>query len=258
MSDKIVLDLESQKTFDEVGGHHNSHLLGVSVCGVYSYARDQYRAFREEEFAEMLEWLKAADLIIGFNSKHFDFTVLQPYYPNFNLAQLPHLDILEEITNVLGRRLKLESVAQETLGYGKSGDGLDAIRYYRAGDWNSLIKYCLDDVKVTKEVYDYGLAHGNIWYSTGGKKEKIPISWQKGESVSDTVKNALLKGRQLNIDYIGDDGKVIQDTIDIQKVDGDKITAFSHAMVGPKQFELPRIKVAQDVGEMKNWQKGLF
>jgi DEAD/DEAH box helicase domain-containing protein len=128
MSDKIVLDLETKKTFDEVGGHHNSHLLEVSVCGVYSYARDEYRGFKEHEFAEMLEWLKAADLIIGFNSKHFDFTVLQPYYPNFNLGQLPHLDILEEITNVLGRRLKLESVAQETLGYGKSGDGLDAHR----------------------------------------------------------------------------------------------------------------------------------
>jgi DEAD/DEAH box helicase domain-containing protein len=132
MSDKIVLDLETKKTFDEVGGHHNSHLLEVSVCGVYSYARDEYRGFKEHEFAEMLEWLKAADLIIGFNSKHFDFTVLQPYYPNFNLGQLPHLDILEEITNILGRRLKLESVAQETLGYGKSGDGLDAIRYFHA------------------------------------------------------------------------------------------------------------------------------
>ncbi|MFH0873239.1 MAG: ribonuclease H-like domain-containing protein [Candidatus Komeilibacteria bacterium] len=258
MNDKIVLDLETQKTFDEVGGHHNSYKLGISVCGVYSYARDQYRAFREHEFEEMLDWLKAADLIIGFNSKHFDFTVLQPYYPNFNLGQLPHLDILEEITNVLGRRLKLESVAQETLGHGKSGDGLDAIRYFRAGDWDSLITYCLDDVRVTKEVYDYGLVHGNIWYSTGGKKEKIPISWQKGESINDLLKNALRKGRQLAIDYISDDGKVVQDRIDIHKLEGDKITAFSHNCNGLKFFDLGRIKAAQDVGEMRSWQKGLF
>ena len=258
MSEKIVLDLETQKTFDEVGGHHNSHKLGISVCGIYSYARDQYRAFREPELAEMLEWLKAADLMIGFNSKHFDFTVLQPYYPNFNLGQLPHLDILEEITNVLGRRLKLESLAQETLGHGKSGDGLDAIRYFRSGDWDNLIRYCLDDVKVTKEVYDYGLAHGHLWYSTGGRKEPIPISWQRGESVSDLVKNALLKGRQLAIDYIGDDGQVTRDQIDIQKVAGDKITAFGHVDGRLKIFDLNRIKAAQDAGEMKSWQKGLF
>lgn len=258
MPDKIVLDLETKKTFDEVGGHHNSHLLEVSVCGVYSYARDEYRGFKEHEFAEMLEWLKAADLIIGFNSKHFDFTVLQPYYPNFNLGQLPHLDILEEITNVLGRRLKLESVAQETLGYGKSGDGLDAIRYFRAGDWDSLIKYCLDDVKVTKEVYDYGLAHGNIWYSTGGKKEKIPISWQKGELVGDVVKKALLQGRQLAIDYINDEGKTIRDLIDIQKLEGDKVTAYTHTAREVKNYDINRMKSAEDVGPMQNWQRGLF
>jgi hypothetical protein len=206
----------------------------------------------------MLEWLKAADLIIGFNSKHFDFTVLQPYYPNFNLGQLPHLDILEEITNVLGRRLKLESVAQETLGYGKSGDGLDAIRYFRAGDWDSLIKYCLDDVKVTKEVYDYGLAHGNIWYSTGGKKEKIPISWQKGELVGDVVKKALLQGRQLAIDYINDEGKTIRDLIDIQKLEGDKVTAYTHTAREVKNYDINRMKSAEDVGPMQNWQRGLF
>lgn len=258
MSEKIVLDLETQKTFDEVGGHHNSHKLGISVCGVYSYMRDQYRAFREPEFAEMLEWLKAADLIIGFNSKHFDFTVLQPYYPHFNLSQLPHLDILEEITNALGRRLKLESVAQETLGYGKSGDGLDAIRYFRSGDWDSLIKYCLDDVKVTKEVYDYGLAHGNLWFSNAGHREKIPITWQHGESVADMIKNALLKGRQLEVNYMDELTGLQTVAIDVQRFDQDRVTAFSHQHNAVKIFSLDRIRSAKDSGPMANWQKGLF
>ncbi len=258
MSDKIVLDLETQKTFDEVGGYHNNHKLGISVSGVYSYARDQYRAFRKNELPEMLDWLKAADLIIGFNSKSFDFAVLQPYYPHYNLSQLPHLDILEEITNALGRRLKLDSVAQETLGYGKSGDGLDAIRYFRSADWDSLIKYCLDDVKVTREVYEYGLAHGNLWFSNAGRREKIPITWQKGDSVAETVKKALLRGRQLHIEYMGEDGQAVQDQIDIQKIEGDKITAWIHSLGQLKPLDLNRIRSAKDNGEMKNWQKGLF
>ena len=98
MSDKLVLDLETKQSFDEVGGFHNTAKLDVSLCGVYSYERDQYRAFKEPEFAELGDWLKSASLIIGFNSKSFDFTVLQKYY-KFKLSKLPHLDILKELSH---------------------------------------------------------------------------------------------------------------------------------------------------------------
>ena len=134
--DTIVLDLESQKTFDEVGGQHNRHLLGVSLVGIYSYNRDKYRGFREEEFGELLKILQTAELVIGFNSKSFDFEVLQPYFKDFDLKSLKHLDLLEEIVYALGHRLKLESVAQSTLGYGNSGSGLDAIMYYHNNEWD--------------------------------------------------------------------------------------------------------------------------
>ena len=82
--------------------------------------------------------LKNTKLVIGFNSISFDFNVLQPYFKNFNLNSIPHLDILKEIFDILGFRLKLESVAQTTLGYGKSGSGLDAITYHRNNEWDKL------------------------------------------------------------------------------------------------------------------------
>lgn len=258
MNDKIVLDLETKKTFDEVGGHHNSDKLGVSVVGVYSYAREQYRTFREEAFGELKEWLEAADLIIGFNSKHFDFTVLQPYYPKFDLRKLPHLDILEEVVFALGHRLKLESIAQATLGHGKSGDGLDAIKYFREGDWARLEKYCLDDVRVTKEIYDYGMSHGYIWYSNYGEKNKIVARWSKGETVPDIVKRAMLKGLQLEIEYIDDDGKVTIRKIDIQSVSGTKIRAYCHLRQGLRFFDLTKITKAHDSGPMASYQKSLL
>ena len=256
--EKIVLDLETLKTFDEVGGHHNSHLLGVSVCGVYSYSRDQYRAFRQEEFEELLTWLKSADLIIGFNSKHFDFNVLQPYYPKVQLNQMPHLDILEEIVHALGFRLKLESVAQETLGHGKSGAGLDAIRYHRAGEWDKLIKYCLDDVRVTKELYDYGLTQGKLWYSTGGKRESIPIRWQQGESVADAVRKAWAKGQQLVISCANETGVVRNCTIDITSIQPNKLLAYCHEDQSPQVFVIDRIHKVTESGQMASWQQGLF
>ena len=184
MGDKLVLDLETKQSFDDVGGYSHTDKLEVSTCGVYSYDRDEYRAFREEEFKELGEWLKASSLIIGFNSKSFDFTVLQKYF-KFKLSKLPHLDILEEVTLALGHRLKLESLAQSTLGEGKSGSGLDAIVYYKNNDWEKLEKYCLDDVRVTKDVYEYGRRHGHLWYQKIGKKEPIPIRWGNGSKIKD-------------------------------------------------------------------------
>ncbi|OGY93972.1 MAG: hypothetical protein A2406_03660 [Candidatus Komeilibacteria bacterium RIFOXYC1_FULL_37_11] len=258
--DKIVFDLETQKTFDEVGGHHNSHKLGVSLVGVYSYNKDKYRGFKEEELGEVLELFKNAELLIGFNSKSFDLTVLQPYFKDFDLRTIPHLDILEEVVYALGHRLKLESVAQSTLGYGKSGSGLDAIMYYRNQDWDNLIRYCLDDVKVTKEVYEYGLSHGNIWYHNAGRKEKIVARWGQGQELTilDKIKEALIKGQQVEIEYMDEKGETTIRKIDIQNINGNKIKAFCHLRDAVRFFELDRIKNMKVTGQMNSWQNTLL
>lgn len=258
--DIIVLDLETKKTFDEVGGQDNKHLLGVSFVGVYSYRYKKYLGFKEEKFADLLKLFKNTELVIGFNSKYFDFPVLQPYYEDFDLSQIPHLDILEEITKELGHRLKLESVAQSTLGYGKSGNGLDAIKYLREGDWESLIKYCLDDVKVTKEIYEYGLNHGHIFYTNYGAKEKISIPWIKEENmqIDELADKALKEGKQLEIEYMDDEGNITKRKIDLQKIDGSKIKAFCHLRKAVRKFDLYKIKKAKIIGKMANFQGFLF
>ena len=260
VGDKIVLDLETKKTFDEVGGQHNRHLLGVSLVGVYSYNKDKYRGFKEEEFPELLELLKNAELVIGFNSKSFDFTVLQPYFKDFDLFSIKHLDILEEIVYALGHRLKLETVAQSTLGYGKSGEGLDAIYYFKQGDWDSLTKYCLDDVKITREVYEYGKAHGNIWYQNAGRKEKIVARWANGNghTIKEKLFDALNTGQQLEIEYMDDSGKTSKRKIDIQRIFDGKVKAYCHLRQAVRVFDIDKIKTAQAVGQMSSWQKSLL
>jgi len=42
----LVLDLETQKEFSEIGGRNKVHLLGVSVVGTYDSDNDTYRAYR--------------------------------------------------------------------------------------------------------------------------------------------------------------------------------------------------------------------
>ncbi len=258
MDDKLVLDLETKKSFEEVGGHQNSHLLEVSVCGVYSYQRDEFRAFKEEEFKELGEWLKSASLIIGFNSKSFDFNVLQPYF-KFNLSKLPHLDILEEVHHALGHRLKLESLAQSTLGEGKSGSGLDAIWYYKNNEWDKLIKYCLDDVRVTREVYEYGRRHGNLWYENLGQREQIKVRWFGGSNITDQLKSAFKNGEQVEIEYLKtemeDRGKR---KIDIKAIKGNQLQAYCHLKQAMRIFNFDRIFGVKVIGRQDQWQTRLF
>lgn len=174
MLKKIVLDLETQKSFQEVGGRGKNYLLKVSVACIYDYSTGKYSSFEEHELAKLSPILQTADQIIGYNIKDFDFEVIQPYL-NFDIRQIPYLDLLAEIEKVLHHRIKLDVVAQGTLGTGKSGNGLEAILYYNNGRMDLLKKYCLDDVKITKQVYDYALKNGKVLYKDFFKTKEVPL-----------------------------------------------------------------------------------
>lgn len=179
MSDKrLVLDLETKRTFDDVGGRNNPAALGVSVVGVYNYDSDAYRCFLEHEFGELQNLLIDATLIVGFNHLHFDMPVLQPYL-SIDTKRLPCFDILADLEKRIGHRVGLDAIAQATLGVGKTASGLDAIRYYQEGRWEELKAYCLNDVKVTKGVFDFGLREKTIKYHTkyGQNVKETKVDW---------------------------------------------------------------------------------
>ncbi len=175
---KIVLDLETQKAFSEVGGRNKNHLLKISVCGVYEYATDKYTCYAENEIHRLAEILQNADQIIGFNIKDFDFEVLQPYL-NYDIHTLPYLDIIEDVQKQLGHRIGLNVIAQATLGEGKSGSGLEAILYWKNGRHDLLKKYCLDDVRITRDIYNYGTQNKKILYKDFFEIKEIPVLWNE-------------------------------------------------------------------------------
>ncbi len=188
---KIVLDLETQNSFQDVGGRGKNHLLKISVCGVYFYETDKYVTYEESEIGKLAPLLQTADQIIGYNIKDFDFEVLQPYL-NFNIFEVPYLDLLVDIEKAIGHRVKLESVAQATLGTGKSGTGLQAILYWRNGRLDELKKYCLDDVRVTKQVYEYGLKNGKVLYSDYFKTKECPVTFTEAKARGQVLHQASL------------------------------------------------------------------
>jgi DEAD/DEAH box helicase domain-containing protein len=176
MSNELVLDIETSNSFDDVGKYDPS-LLKVSLVGVYSYATDSYDSFLEPDLPKLWRLMESADRIIGYNLFGFDYKVLNTYYPG-DLSKLPTLDIMKVIEAQIGFRLKLDDVAHGSLGYGKSGNGLQAIEFFRRGEIDKLREYCLQDVKVTKEVYEFGLQGANIKYKDrAGQLVQVPIDF---------------------------------------------------------------------------------
>jgi len=174
----VVVDVETQKGFNEVD-RKKLHLLKVSVACLYDSRTKQYLAFEEKELLKFEEYLKKADVVIGFNVRDFDMEVLAPYLIT-PIKNFPVLDILVEFEKVRGHRISLQSVAQATIGESKSGSGLDAIKYFQEGRFDELKKYCLDDVRITKEVYEYGLKHGKIHFVSNRdyQKYEVLINWE--------------------------------------------------------------------------------
>ena len=174
MGDIIVYDLETKETFADVGSR-DPRKLHISLLGAYSYTDNRYYSYTEDELPQFFRRLEQCDLIIGFNNKGFDDQVLSTYFPE--ISKVPSFDILEQFYNSAGFRVKLDNIAHATLGTGKSGDGLKAIALFRDGKIEELRAYCLDDVKITKEIYDFGKSNGFVKYSNLQGEREVDVNF---------------------------------------------------------------------------------
>ena len=176
---KIVFDIETKNIFQDVGSS-NPVDLDISLVCIYDYETGAYDSFLEEDFPRLWPILDKADQLITYNGDHFDIPLLNKYYPG-DLAKVKSLDILREIRNSYGRRMKLDQVAEGTFGIGKSGDGLQAIVWWRNGDIENLRKYCMDDVRITKDVYEYALKNKKLMFKEGPFVKEIKLDTKHWE-----------------------------------------------------------------------------
>lgn len=177
MANTVVFDVETQRTADEVGGWNHIRDLLLSVAVTYSTADSQYRVYTEGDVKLLVADLRAADLVVGYNVHRFDYEVLHAYTAD-SLSNLPTVDMLRDLHRGLGWRPKLDNVASATLGQTKSGDGLQAVRWFREGDVQRVIDYCKRDVEVTWRVYDFG--RQNRFVQVRDRRwqvRRVPVSW---------------------------------------------------------------------------------
>ncbi|MBT3419085.1 MAG: hypothetical protein HN726_03640 [Candidatus Magasanikbacteria bacterium] len=159
MSREIVFDIETY------GDIKKMMSMEVTVVSIYEYETNSYRSFEKDELGDLWPILEKAERLIGYNSEHFDIPILNKYYTG-DLSVFPHLDMLKVIRESCGKRYKLDDVAKATLQIQKSADGLQAMTWWEEGKVDEIKKYCEQDVKVTKEIYDFGQKNKMLYYPT--------------------------------------------------------------------------------------------
>ncbi|NDB61076.1 helicase [bacterium] len=172
---KITFDIETRNIFSEVNSNDPT-ALDISVVCIHDSLTDSYSSYLQEDFPKLWPLLEQADMLITFNGDHFDIPLLNKYYSG-DLSKIKSLDLLAEVKNSIGRRIKLDTIAEATLGTNKSGHGLQAVEWWKTGEIDKIIKYCIEDVKITKQLYDYALANGKLKYKdlVGGAIKDIKL-----------------------------------------------------------------------------------
>ncbi len=181
----LVVDVESQKLFSEVGSRDRTDLLGVACACVYDYSADRYRTYDHTEMAELHTSLESADQIVWFAGDRFDGPVI------YRLAnsQMPRMlvgktrDLYRIICcaagrnpNVGNRGFGLGAICEATIGRGKIDDGKLAPEMWREARWGRLFRYCLDDVSLCRDLNDHMLREG---YVIGPKGVRIEVPCEK-------------------------------------------------------------------------------
>lgn len=173
----VYFDLETQKSATEVGGWHNVRDMRMSLGVTFSTARGGYRIYPEREVDALIEELRRADLVVGFNHIRFDYEVLHGYTV-LDLSQVPSLDLLIELQKVLNHRLTLDSVASATFGAEKTADGMQALKWFKEGRLLEIAEYCCYDVKLTKLVHEFGRQHRQLFYTNrNGQLQSVTVGW---------------------------------------------------------------------------------
>ena len=173
----VVFDIETANWITDTGSNDPADLSIAIVC-IHDSETDSYSSYLEPELPKLWEVLERTDILVGYNSDHFDIPLLNKYYPG-DLTHIKSVDIMKEVHTVLNRRLRLDAIAEGTLGTKKSGDGAQSLQWWRAGEIDKVRQYCLKDVEITKRIFDYAVEHSSIKYRELGTTKEVKLDTSK-------------------------------------------------------------------------------
>src|SRR3989344_7063038 len=173
----VTFDIETANWMSDIGSSDPADLTIALVC-IHDSETSTYSSYLESELSQMWPILERTDVLVGYNSNHFDIPLLNKYYPG-DLTRIRSLDIMQEIYSVVGRRLKLDAIAEATLGEKKSASGAQSLQWWRAGEIEKVRAYCLKDVEITKNIFYYALKNNSIKYKELGKVREVTLDTKR-------------------------------------------------------------------------------
>jgi len=159
---EITFDIETSNILPSLARQDVTR-LDLAVVAIHDSATGEFSSYSQEELPKLWPLIELADTLIGYNSDSFDIPLLNKYYPG-DLTKIRSIDLMVEVQKVLGRRLRLQSLAEATLKVGKSGNGLESVRWWNEGLHDKVREYCIQDVKITRDLYDFALTKGALKY----------------------------------------------------------------------------------------------
>ncbi len=172
----LVLDLETQRLAQEVGGWAHVELLGLAVAVTLDVEAGTVRRFVEADAPQLVRHLSRADAIIGYNVLRFDFAVLRPY--GFQPEGIATIDLLDHLYRRLGFHVALDNVANATLGEQKSADGIQAVTWFRQGELEKVFAYCESDARLTHRLWEHGRNNRSVRFRDRDfRLRQVPVSW---------------------------------------------------------------------------------
>jgi DEAD/DEAH box helicase domain-containing protein len=173
----IYLDLETQRSAEEVGGWGNISAMKMALAITWDDRSLAFRTYHEKDLDALLADLHGAARVVGYNIDRFDLEVLRGHSGR-DVTRIRTEDMLAHIYRRLGFRLKLADVADATLGVSKSADGLQSLRWWKEGRLDLIEEYCRRDVEVTRDLHRFGVKHGFILYhDRAGHALRLPVDW---------------------------------------------------------------------------------
>jgi hypothetical protein len=229
----VFFDLETKRGSAQVGWSRISS-MGLSLAVTYS-ERDGYQTFLHHQVKQLINYLKSADAVVGFNHVEFDYKVLSAYTDE-NLSALNNIDMFLIIYKRTGCKISLSKLARGSLGRGKSGDGLDAIRWYTEGRFDLIEKYCEEDVSITRDLYYLGCEQGYVSYLEEERIVDVAVDWTYSSGsfqfVAPGLRQCLKKDIDQNISELGEDPVKCATKASVSRNDGAPTAMNNPAALG--------------------------
>jgi DEAD/DEAH box helicase domain-containing protein len=175
----LVFDLETRFGPDHPAVHGWDGLRcgegGISALAVWDSVEQWTYVYDDHNVEAAASHIEAGDVVVGYRSLGFDVPCIEGLLDR-KLRLREHVDLLETIWTAIGERdplerqrgYKLNEVAHRCLGRAKLFVGSHAPTLAVQGRWADLFRYCMDDVRLTRDLLVYIIDNGGIIDANGG------------------------------------------------------------------------------------------